>query len=112
MTRTLLPLMVLALCACSKQEWGKTELNFRHNKTGEGTKVATFAKDSVTAEELKQRFSELSPYARARYQTPEQKKEYVDGLVRFELLAAEAMKRGLANDPDVVETAKKVMVQK
>jgi peptidyl-prolyl cis-trans isomerase C len=86
--------------------------DFRHNRAGGGTPVATWGKDSVTAEELQQRFSEMSPFARARYQTPEQRKEYVEGLARFELLAAEAQKRGLQNDPEVVETAKKVMVQR
>jgi peptidyl-prolyl cis-trans isomerase C len=86
--------------------------DFRHNRTGGGTPVATWGKDSVTAEELQQRLSEMSPFARARYQTPEQRKEYVEGLARFELLAAEALKRGLQNDPEVVETAKKVMVQR
>ena len=86
--------------------------DYRHNRAGGGTPVATWNNDSVTVEELQQRFLEMSPFARARYQTPEQRKEYVEGLARFELLAAEAQKRGLQNDPEVLETAKKVMVQK
>jgi peptidyl-prolyl cis-trans isomerase C len=53
----------------------------------------------------------MNPYARARYQTLEQRREYVEGMVRFELLAKEAIRRGLQNDPDVVEAAKRVMVQ-
>ncbi|MHB8872099.1 MAG: peptidylprolyl isomerase [Myxococcaceae bacterium] len=101
---------VLLLAACNNS--GGTSMNFRHNKDGKGTKVATFGEDSITSEELKARLSEMSPFARARYQTVEQKKEYVDGVARFEMLAAEAQRRGLANDPEVVETAKKVMVQK
>ena len=59
-------------------------LDLRHNRAGGGTPVATWGKnDSVTAEELQQRFLEMSPFARARYQTPEQRKEYVEGLARF-----------------------------
>ncbi len=54
----------------------------------------------------------MSPFARVRVQSLDQRKEYVDGLVRFELLAREALAQGLQNDPDVIEEAKKVMVQK
>jgi peptidyl-prolyl cis-trans isomerase C len=97
------------MTGCSKSGG---EMNFRHNKDGKGTPVATFGKDSITAEELKERFAEMSPFARTQYQTVEQRKQYVEALARFELLAAEALSRGLQNDPDVIEVAKKVMVQK
>jgi peptidyl-prolyl cis-trans isomerase C len=42
----------------------------------------------------------------------ERKKEFLDNLVRFEVLAQEAARRGMQNDPDVQATMKKVMVQK
>ena len=100
---------VFLIAACSKSGG---EMNFRHNKDGKGTPVATFGKDSITAEELKERFAEMSPFARTQYQGLEQRKQYVEGLARFELLAAEAIARGLQNDPEVIEVAKKVMVQK
>src|SRR5215469_17938096 len=109
---------LVTLCVCSlaqfvgcKRNQGDT-LNFRHNKDGKGTPVASFNDDSITVEELKQRFSEMSPFLRSRYATIEQRKDYVDGLARFELLAQEAHRKGLQNDPEVIETAKKVMVQK
>jgi peptidyl-prolyl cis-trans isomerase C len=97
--------------SCSGRN-GNAELNFRHNKDNHGTAVASFGGDSVTAEELKERFLEQNPIARARYQTLEQRKEYVDGLANFEVLAQEAIRRGMHRDPEVVETAKKVMVQR
>ena len=108
--RSLLTCSLFALAACNSGDGAS--VNFRHNKDGKGTKVATFGDDSITLEELKARLAEMSPYARARYQTLEQRKEYVDGVARFQMLAAEAQRRGLANDPEVVETAKKVMVQR
>jgi peptidyl-prolyl cis-trans isomerase C len=89
-----------------------TVVSFQHNRTGAGTPVAHFGDDSITVEELQERFLEMSPYARARYQTAEQRKEYVEGMARSEVLAQEAIRRGLQNDPDVVEAAKRVMVQK
>ncbi|MFZ5468865.1 MAG: peptidylprolyl isomerase [Myxococcota bacterium] len=104
----MLPLLLLA---CQQEKPGHAVVDLRHNRDGRGTPVATFGNDSLTAEELTQRFAEMSPYARARYQTVEEKKEYVDGMARFELLAAEAARRGLANHPEVVEQTKKMMVQ-
>jgi peptidyl-prolyl cis-trans isomerase C len=66
----------------------------------------------ITAEELKARLDEQSPMIRARFTTVERKKEFLDNMIRFELLASAAEKNGLANDPDVQLTLKKVMVSK
>jgi peptidyl-prolyl cis-trans isomerase C len=101
----------VALCCASCDRSG-TSVDFRHNRNGKGTPVASLGGDSITTEELQKRFQEMSPYARARYQTVDQRKEYLDGLARFEVLAQEALRRGLQNEPEVVEMAKKVMVQK
>ena len=67
---------------------------------------------TITADEFKARLDEQSPFIRARYSTLERKKEFLDNLIRFEVLAREAEKQGLAKDPDVQMTLKKIMVQK
>ena len=67
---------------------------------------------TVTADEFKARLDEQSPFIRQRYQTLERKKEFLDNLIRFEVLAHAAEKEGLQNDPDVQLTLRKVMVQK
>src|SRR3954464_13477052 len=102
----------LSLCVIGCNNGSGAAPNYKHNREGTGTPVATWDSDSITQEELKERFLEMSPFARTRFQTVEAKKEFVDGLANFEVLAAEAQKRGLQNDPEVLETAKKVMVQK
>ncbi|MBL8922066.1 MAG: peptidyl-prolyl cis-trans isomerase [Myxococcaceae bacterium] len=105
-------MLLLPLLACSKPSG--TTVDFRRAAppgVAQGPAVATYAQDTITVAELNQRFAEMNPYARARYQTLEQRRDYVEGLVRFELLSREAIKRGLHNDPDVVEAAKRVMVQ-
>jgi len=66
----------------------------------------------VTAVEFKARLDEQSPFLRQRYQNLERKKEFLDSLVKFEVLAHAAEKEGLQNDPDVQMTMKKAMVQK
>ena len=108
-------LLVFAIAVCvtgCKRSSGSETMNFKHNKEGKGTPVATWDDDSITVEELNKRFAEMSPFIRARYQTPEQRKEYVENLVRVELLVEEARRRGLQNEPEVIDAAKKMMVQK
>ncbi|GMU59456.1 MAG: hypothetical protein AMXMBFR34_12190 [Myxococcaceae bacterium] len=110
--RLLLASAVFLFAACEKS--GSARVDFRRQSvpgaTG-GTWVARFGGETITDQELNQRFAEMNPYARARFQTVEQRRDYVDGLVRFELLSQEAVRQGLANEPEVVETAKRVMVQ-
>jgi peptidyl-prolyl cis-trans isomerase C len=77
-----------------------------------GPVVASGSGISITADELKARLDEQSPLIRARFGTLERKKEFLDNMIRFELLAKAAEKEGLANDPDVQLTMKKVMVSK
>lgn len=67
---------------------------------------------SITLAEFQERINRQSPYIRARYTSLEQKKEFLDSLVRFEVLAKEAYRRGLDKDPEVVRTMKQVMIQK
>lgn len=104
--------MTLALLACDPP--GVAKVDFRRRPVpgaAGGAWVARFAGETLTDAEVQQRFAEMNPYARARFQTVEQRKDYVEGVVRFELLAQEAVKRGLHDDPEVVDAARRVMVQ-
>ena len=74
--------------------------------------VATIDGTPITVAEFQDRINKQSPYVRARYTSLEQKKEFLDTLVRFEVLAAEAKKRGYDKDPEVVRTMKQVMIQR
>jgi peptidyl-prolyl cis-trans isomerase C len=67
---------------------------------------------TITADEFKARLDEQSPFIRARYSSLDRKKEFLDNLIRFEVLAKEAEKQHLDRDPDVQNTLKKIMVQK
>jgi peptidyl-prolyl cis-trans isomerase C len=66
----------------------------------------------ITLGDFQDRINKQSPYIRARYTSLERKKEFLDNLIRFEVLATEAKKRGLDQDPEVVRTMKQVMIQK
>ncbi len=93
-------LALLAAAACQK-------------KSGpSGPAVAEGEGVTITAEEFQARLAEQSPFIRQRYTTLERKKEFLENLVRFELLAREAERQGLDKDPEVRRTLQKVMVQR
>lgn len=66
----------------------------------------------ITLAEFQERINRQSPYIRARYTSLEQKKDFLDSMVRFEVLAKEGYRRGLDKDPEVVRTMKQVMIQR
>jgi peptidyl-prolyl cis-trans isomerase C len=74
--------------------------------------VAVIDGVTITVGELQERLNKQSPYVRARYTSLEQKKEFLDNMVRFEVLAKEASGRGFDKDPEVVRTMKQVMIQR
>jgi peptidyl-prolyl cis-trans isomerase C len=100
--RTLVVAGLCALSACGGPKDAKKS----------GPVIAKGNGITITADEFKARLDEQSPFIRSRYTTLERKKEFLDNLVRFDVLAREAERQGLANDPDVQLTLKKIMVQK
>jgi peptidyl-prolyl cis-trans isomerase C len=99
-------LLVIGLCAaavaCAPEKGPKKS----------GPVVAKGKGIAITADEFKARLDEQSPFIRARYTSLDRKKEFLDNLIRFEVLAKEAERQGLQKDPDVQNTLKKIMVQK
>jgi peptidyl-prolyl cis-trans isomerase C len=77
-----------------------------------GDPIAVIAGVPLTVEQLQKKLDEQSPFVRARYAEPGKKKEFLDGQVRFEVLAAEARARGYEEDPEVEEAVKKIIVQR
>lgn len=75
-----------------------------------GTPVATFDGGSISLEALKAEIEQQAPVARLRYTTPEGKRAFLERMVRTELLAREAQRRGYDRDPDVVRQHKRNMV--
>src|SRR5512141_2997192 len=99
--RILLVTVAAALAACGNSGPKKS-----------GPAVASGKGITITADEFKARLDEQSPFIRARYSNLDRKKEFLDNLIRFEVLAKEAERQGLDKDPDVQNTLKKIMVQK
>ena len=76
-----------------------------------GPVVARVGSEVITADEVKQRLNETSPFLRARYTTLDRKKEFLDNLIKNELLAQEAVRQGIDKIPQVREQAKRAMIQ-
>ena len=116
--------IVIVLAACQKRDEGRSAPPTSQTQPGKGPSAppqsaeelkAPLAKIddvTITLGEFQERINRQSPYIRARYTSLEQKKEFLDSLVRFEILAKEAYRRGLDKDPEVVRTMKQVMIQK
>ncbi len=99
-------ILAVGLCAaaiaCSPQKGSKKS----------GPVVAKGKGITITADDFKARLDEQSPFIRARYSSLDRKKEFLDNLIRFEVLAREAENQKLDKDPEVQATLKKIMVQK
>ena len=107
MRRRVLCLAALALCACKPSPGPGAKGAARP-----GPVLARVDDTEITASDLQEVLARYShtPFAVARYSTPEKKKELLDGLVRYEVMAHEALRRGYDRDPDVERIAKKQMV--
>ncbi|RJO63055.1 MAG: hypothetical protein C4523_21505 [Myxococcales bacterium] len=80
--------------------------------SGSGDVVASINGVNIYLSDYKERMEKQSPYIRARYGSLDKKKEFLDNIIRFELLAQEAIKKGYDKDPEVIQSAKQVMTQK
>jgi peptidyl-prolyl cis-trans isomerase C len=62
--------------------------------------------------DVQERINKQSPFIRSRYTTVDKKKEFLDNLIRFEVMAKEAQKRGYDKDPEVIRVMKQQMISK
>jgi peptidyl-prolyl cis-trans isomerase C len=91
---------------------GCQNLPGRSMAASRGDVLAQIDDTVITVSEFQERINSQSPYVRARYTSLEHKREFLDNLVKFEVLAGEARRKGLDRDPEVVRTMKQVMIQK
>jgi peptidyl-prolyl cis-trans isomerase C len=102
--------------ACSKDEAIKATEKppaTKHGLTEEQAKqpLVVVGDTTITVGDFAEQLADKSPYLRARYTSPERRRELLDELVKFELLAREASRRGLDATDEVVNTKKQVMIQ-
>lgn len=77
----------------------------------DGKALAKIGDRVITLEEFEKRLAQQSAFARGRYNSLQRKKEFLDSLVRFELLAMDAEKKGFGSDPEVELARKQALVK-
>jgi len=117
-------IVLVAAFACGGGKNSSTTAYSSHKTDGGHWAIASSPKnpkDTVIAEvgdakiyksDFMARIEKQSPVMRARYNDVGRKKEFVENMVRFELLAMAAIDQGLDKDPDVLRSAKQMMIQK
>jgi len=85
----------------------------KHGLTAEQAKqpLVKIGDTTITVGDFAEELAQKSPYLRARWSAPERRRQLLDEMVKFELLAREASRRGLDKDDEVVRTKKQVMIQ-
>ncbi len=73
--------------------------------------LATVGDKQITVGEFADRLGALSPYIRARFESPERRREFLDNFIRFELLVYEAKRKGYGDRPEIVRTRRQAMVK-
>lgn len=114
-----LPLVALVLtvgagCKRSESEVSKDEADSAEHGLTEAQASEVLVKvgdRTITVGDFADRLASQSPYLQARFESPERRREFLDNLVRFELLVYEAKRRGYADRPEVQRARRSAMTQ-
>jgi parvulin-like peptidyl-prolyl isomerase len=77
-----------------------------------GEAIARVGDLVITVADVQNRINAQPPVVRSQYGSLDKKKQLVTDLVNFEMMAAEAVRRGYDRDPDVVRIMKQQMIGK
>ena len=72
--------------------------------------LAHVGDEEIALGEFGERLAAQSPYLRARFNSPERRREMLDNMIRFELLVQEARRRGLDHNPAVARLETQALV--
>jgi peptidyl-prolyl cis-trans isomerase C len=74
-----------------------------------GIALATFDRQTITDQDFRAQLDSQNPFNRQRFATAEGRKEFLEILVRNELLAEAASRKGYDRDPRLISEAKRQM---
>jgi peptidyl-prolyl cis-trans isomerase C len=104
--------LVCLLAAAACQSAGGKTTSCLEQPPAEGPTVAQVGDVPITVHQIVLRLREQGAAAGKRYEDKQKLRQFIEDQIRFELLVRAALERGLSQDPDVVEAARKVMVRK
>jgi len=105
-TRPLQLLLLWLLTSCS----GKTALE--EHEPVRGALVARVGSVEIREDDLRRAMARDPGASAQRFENPSARRELIDGLVRFELLAQAAERAGLTKDPDAIHALRQIAVTK
>ncbi len=114
-SRALLFVVVLtafSVVACKKKTVKGSGSAATSGAPGDSLPVARIDDIVITVGDVQERINKQAPFTRGRYTSIEKKKELLDSLIRVEVMAKEAEKRGYDQDPEVVRVRKQQMISK
>lgn len=93
---------------------GSSSTELRHGLTEEqaAQTLAKIGDRTITVGEFADEIASKGPFLRARYNSPERRRELLDQMIRFELLAQEADREGFDERPDVQRTRKQILIRR
>ena len=114
--RAVIIVLAVSAASCSKkaeeapvveEEWPKNGLT----EAQANEVLAKVGDRTITVGDFADRLASQSPYLRARFESPKRRKEFLDNLVRFELLVYEAKRLGYGDEPEIVRARRNAMIQ-
>ena len=114
--RAVIIVLAVSSASCSKkaeeapvveEEWPKNGLT----EAQANEVLAKVGDRTITVGDFADRLASQSPYLRARFESPKRRKEFLDNLVRFELLVYEAKRLGYGDEPEIVRARRNAMIQ-
>ncbi len=100
------------LLACAPERPSDAARRRGEEGAGAASKVVAVVEgEELTAQDFERRLSRLAPYARAQYSERERRVQLLESMVDLELLADEAERRGLGQDPVVLQAMKEAMAR-
>jgi peptidyl-prolyl cis-trans isomerase C len=99
--------LALAISGCNRTPGGGNS-----GSVPESEVVARIDGQPITRADLDKRIADRSTFVRARYTAPEKRRELLDSVVRFEVLAREAESRGYDRDPEVLRFRKQRAIER
>jgi len=108
MRRWIVPIVALLAVGCK----AKTPSSGKGG-VGPDTVLARVDDHTITSADMKDLLARYAnqPFMLARYSSIEKKKELLDSIIRYDVLAIEARKRGYERDPEVLRVAKDKMIR-
>lgn len=108
----LAPLFASSLIACGKRDKEPTiEAKYGLSEEELRAPVATIGDRVITAGDFADHLAEQSPYLRARYENIERRRELLENMVRFELFAIEAERKGYLERPEIRRVENSLLIE-